>query len=159
MLTVVSAGKVLAFGFQPVDHRVGVLLNRGCEDYQVIPFRNLVLPSIGAADTTFSNVPFSKNRHKMAAYEHNIGWALGGRSLALLRQQRLGVLPPPCGPSGSGHLSPCCGSGSRQDPGSASSGVVLRQTHPWQSRTAAVAVQVDVEAAALVETCASRLQS
>lgn len=38
VLTVVSAGKVLALDFQPVDDWIGVLLNRGRENNQIVPF-------------------------------------------------------------------------------------------------------------------------
>lgn len=41
VLAVVTTCKVLALDFQPVNNWVGVLLNRGCEDDEVVPFGNL----------------------------------------------------------------------------------------------------------------------
>lgn len=41
MLTVVSAAEILAFSLEPVDDRVGVLLYRRCEDYQIVPLAHL----------------------------------------------------------------------------------------------------------------------
>lgn len=41
VLAIVAASKVLALDLQPVNDRVGVLLDRGCEDNKIVPFRDL----------------------------------------------------------------------------------------------------------------------
>lgn len=41
VLAVVAASKVFALDLQPVNDRVGVLLDRGCEDNKVVPLRDL----------------------------------------------------------------------------------------------------------------------
>lgn len=41
VLSIVSPSKVFAFDFQPVDDRVGVLLHRGGEYDEIVPFTDL----------------------------------------------------------------------------------------------------------------------
>jgi hypothetical protein len=45
VLAVVAASKVLALDLQPVNDRIGVLLDRGREDNKIVPFRDLTLLS------------------------------------------------------------------------------------------------------------------
>jgi hypothetical protein len=42
VLSVVSSCEILALHLEPVDNRIGVLLYRGGEDDQVVPFTNLI---------------------------------------------------------------------------------------------------------------------
>lgn len=73
MLAVVSASKVLAFDLQPVNDRVGVLLNGCCEYDQVVPFRNLdSVVNACCKDSWSSYVPSSGTHHRMVVCERSI---------------------------------------------------------------------------------------
>lgn len=52
VLAVVSAAKVLAFAFDPIDDGICILLHRCSEDYKVVPFTNLrMAESVGGRHT------------------------------------------------------------------------------------------------------------
>ena len=73
VLAVVSATKVLAFAFDPVNDGICVLLHGCSKDYKIVPFADLNMPvSKGNAEQQNSQfLPCAKSRGSMDAHGHN----------------------------------------------------------------------------------------
>ena len=72
VLSIVPSCEVLALHFEPVNDRVGVFLYRGSEDYEVVPFTNLMAESAQSGSVEArSDKPFSKTHRNTAACAHN----------------------------------------------------------------------------------------
>jgi hypothetical protein len=77
VLPIVSACKVLALCFEPINDGIGILLHRGSKDDEIIPFANLdLMISARLRNAGRTAVPFLGTRRSAVACVHNTEWGL-----------------------------------------------------------------------------------
>lgn len=63
MLTVIPRREILALQFEPINNGICILLNRGSEHNQIVPFADLQLVRQILADIRFSLLPLTLRRN------------------------------------------------------------------------------------------------